>query len=158
MGRHIESKIDKSRKNRVLKTHLKPIPQKTSKISDSGRLRDLPNRAETLARTPFSQIHPITKQFPKLTQTASILETLRTPKSRKVRKSDLQKNSWRTSSTQGRKSTENDSQRRWFFLPLGIILPPFCTQAPKITKFTKNTKNIQQYTHNKQNTSTKRSN
>ena len=63
VGRQIEPKIDKSRKNRVLKTHLKPIPQKTSKISDFGRVRDLPNRAETAARTPFSQIHLITKKL-----------------------------------------------------------------------------------------------
>ena len=68
VGRQIEPKIDKSRNNRVLKTHLKPIPQKTSKISDFGRLRDLPNRAETLARTAFSQIHLITKTCSKLTK------------------------------------------------------------------------------------------
>ena len=93
VGRQIEPKIDKSRKNRVLKTHLKPIPQKTSKISDFGSLRDLPNRAETAARTPFSQIRLITKKCSKLTQKAPILEPLRTPKSQKVQKSDLQKNS-----------------------------------------------------------------
>ena len=67
VARQIELKIDKSRKKRVKKTHLKPTPQKTSKISDFGRLRDLPNRAETLARTPLSQIHPITKKCSTLT-------------------------------------------------------------------------------------------
>ena len=93
MERKIEPKIDKSRKKIVKKTHLKPTPQKTSEISDFGKLRDLPNRAETLARTPFSQVHPITKKYPKLNKKAPILETLRTPKSQKVQKSDLQKNS-----------------------------------------------------------------
>ena len=92
VGRQIEPKIDKNRKNTVQKTHVKPTPQKTSKISDFGRVRDLPNRAETAARTPFSQIHLITKKCSKLTQKAPILEPLRTPKSQKVQKSDLQKN------------------------------------------------------------------
>ena len=55
-------KITKKRKKKALKTHLKLIPQKTSKIRDLGRPWDLPNRAETRARASFSLIHPITKK------------------------------------------------------------------------------------------------
>ena len=75
VGRQIEPKIDKSRKNRVLKTHLKPTPQKTSKISDFGRLRDLPNRAETLARTPFSRFQGVTEKSSNMSQKVMLLGT-----------------------------------------------------------------------------------
>ena len=85
-------KITKTRKKRVLKKHLKSIPQKTSKICDFRSPQDLPDRAETRARASFSLIHPITKKSSKLTKKAPILEPLGTPKSQKMRKSDLQKN------------------------------------------------------------------
>ena len=76
-------KITKTRKKRVLKKHLKSVPQKTSKISDFGNPQDLPDRAETRARASFSLIHPITKKSSKWTQKAPILEILGTPKSQK---------------------------------------------------------------------------
>ena len=52
----------------------------------------LVNRAETTARASFSLIRLITKQCSKQAQKASILGAPGTPKSRKVQKSDLQKN------------------------------------------------------------------
>ena len=82
-------KITKTPKKRILKKHLKSVPQKTSKIADFRSPRDLPDRAETRARASFSLIHPITKKSSKLTKKAPILEPLGTPKSRKIRKSYL---------------------------------------------------------------------
>ena len=82
-------KITKTRKKNVLKKHLKSVPQKTSKMWDFGSPQDLPDRAETRARASFSLIHPITKKSSKLTKKAPILEPLGTPKSQKIRKSDL---------------------------------------------------------------------
>ena len=67
-----------------------------------------------------------------MTQQAPILEALGTPKSQKVRKSDLQKNSWKTSSTQGRKSTENDSQKEVVFFNFWHYVASFF--APKLPK------------------------
>ena len=86
-------KIIKTRKKRVLKKHLKSVPQQPSKICDFGTPQNLPDRAETRARASFSLIHPITKKSSKWTPKAPILEPLGTPKSQKMRKSDLQKNS-----------------------------------------------------------------
>ena len=85
-------KITKTRKKRVLKKHLKSVPQKTSKICDFGTPQNLPDRAETRARASFSLIHPITKKSSKWTPKASILEPLGSPKSQKMRKNDLQEN------------------------------------------------------------------
>ena len=85
-------KNTKTRKKKVLKKHLKSVPQKTSKICDSGTPQNLPDRAETRARASFSLIHPITKKSSKSTKKAPILEPLGRPKSQKMRKSDLQKN------------------------------------------------------------------
>ena len=82
-------KITKTRKKRVLKRHLKSVPQKPSKISDFWSPWDLLNRAETRARASFSLIHPITKKSSKLPQKPPFLEALRTLKSRKIKKSNL---------------------------------------------------------------------
>ena len=60
-GAQKSPKITKTRKKRVLKRHLKSVPQKASKINDLGSPRDLPDRAETRAGASFSLIHPITK-------------------------------------------------------------------------------------------------
>ena len=84
-GAQMSPKITKTRKKRVLKRHLKSVPQKASKISDLGSPQDLPDRAETRARASFSLIHPITKKSSKWTPKAPILEALGTPKSQKVR-------------------------------------------------------------------------
>ena len=85
-------KIIKNRKKKVLKRHLKPLPQKPSKICDLGSPWDLLNRAETRARASFSLIHPITKKSSKWTPKPPILDALGTPKSQKNQKNDLQKN------------------------------------------------------------------
>ena len=90
-GAQKSSKITKTRKKRVLKKHLKSVPQKTSKICDFGNPQNLPDRAETRARASFSLIQPITKKSSKLSKKALILEPLGPPKSQKMQKSDLQK-------------------------------------------------------------------
>ena len=65
-------KIIKNRKKRVLKKHLKSVPQKTSKINVFGSPQNLPDRAETRARASFSLIHPLTKKSSKLIKKAPI--------------------------------------------------------------------------------------
>ena len=87
------TKNDKNRKKRVPKGHLNSIHQKTSKITDFGRVWDLPDRAETRARASFSLIRLGTKTCPKLPRKAPILEAPGTPKSEKARTSDLRKKS-----------------------------------------------------------------
>ena len=73
--------------------HLNSIPEKTLKITDIERIWDLPNRAETQARTSFSLIRLGPKKYHKWLQKALILEALGTLKSEKAWKSDLRKNS-----------------------------------------------------------------
>ena len=46
-------KIEKNSEKDVAERVLNSIPQKTSKITDFGRVWDLPNRAETQARPLF---------------------------------------------------------------------------------------------------------
>ena len=83
-GRPKSVKIIKNRKKRVPKVHLNAIPEKTSKITDFGRVWDLPNRAETQARASFSLIRLGTKKYPKWLHKAPILEALGTLKTEKT--------------------------------------------------------------------------
>ena len=91
-GRLKSLKIIKNRKRTVPKGHLNSIPQKTSKITDFGRVWDLPNRAETQARASFSLIRLGTKKCPKWPQKAPILEALGRLKSEKTWNSAPRKN------------------------------------------------------------------
>ena len=80
-------KIIKNRKKRVSWTHLKSIPQKTSEKLVLGKPWDLPNRAETLARTPFSRFQGVAEESSKMSQKAMLLGTSGHKKNRKhVRK------------------------------------------------------------------------
>ena len=106
-GRPKSLKIQKNRKKRVPKSHLNSIPQKTSKMTDFGRVWNLPDRAETQARASFSLIRLGTKKSSKWLQKAPILEALGTLKSEKVWKSHLRKNS----EFLGAKKHQNDLQK-----------------------------------------------
>ena len=106
-------KITKTRKKRVLKKHLKSVPQKTSKICDFGTPQNLPDRAETRARASFSLIHPITKTSSKFTKKAPILEPLGPPKSQKMPKSDLQKNTLKMSAQKYQKIAKKKPVLAW---------------------------------------------
>jgi len=106
-GRPKSLKIIKNRKKRLPKGDLNSIPQKTQKITDFGRVWNLPDRAETQARASFSLIRLGTKKSSKWLQKTPILEALGTLKSEKVWKSDLRKNS----EFLGAKQHQNDLQK-----------------------------------------------
>ena len=71
----------KTKKNRkiskitVVNAHLETTPEKTQKINDFESLQMLLNRAETLARTPFSRFQGVAEKSSKMSQKVMLLGT-----------------------------------------------------------------------------------
>ena len=59
----------------VVNAHLETAPEKTPEIIDFESLQMLRNRAETLARTPFSRFHGVAEKSSKMSQKVMLLGT-----------------------------------------------------------------------------------
>ena len=90
-GRPKNLKNQKISKITVVNAHLETTPEKTQKINDFESLQMLLNRAETLARTPFSRFQGVTEKASKMSPKTPLLGTSGHQKHRKVRNSDALK-------------------------------------------------------------------